>query len=205
MRIAGFNRPVLALLLCLLAPAAAWAQAASPAAVVERLHGTLLQVMQQAGQLGYSGRLKLLEPALDAAYDYGDMTRTASGRFWKQMSPEQQARLVQAFTNMSAATYASRFDGYEGERFVTTGSKDAPGGGMLVQTRLERAKGDPVTLDYLVKQTADGWQIVDVFYMGGISEVANQRSQFLAILNSQGPDQLVAALQQKAQQQAASK
>lgn len=195
----------LGLLVCLLAAPSALARAAEPVAVVERLHGTLLQVMQGAGQLGYQGRLKILDPELDATYDYGNMTRAASGSYWKQLSPEQQARLVKAFAGMSAATYAARFDGYEGERFVTVASKEAPGGGVLVQTELQRAKGEPVKLDYLVKQTDEGWQIVDVFYMGGISEVANQRSQFLSILKAQGPEQLIAALQEKAQQQAAAR
>jgi phospholipid transport system substrate-binding protein len=198
--------PVLALLLGLLAIPAAHAQSAGPTAVVERLHATLLQVMQRAQQLGYAGRLKTLSPVLDSVYDYGAMTKSASGSYWKQISPQDQSRLTRAFADMSASTYAARFDDYGGERFVTVGAKDAPGGGVLVQTQLEKTRGEPIKLDYLVKQApSDGWRIVDVFYMGGISEVANQRSQFLSVLKAQGPEQLIAALEQKAQQQAAAK
>ena len=197
--------PVLGLLLCLVAVPAALAETSPAAAVVERLHATLLQVMQKAGQLGYQGRLKTLAPVLDTAYDYAGMTRAASGSHWKQFTPAQQGQLVKAFSDMSAATYAARFDGYDGETFVTVATRDAPGGGVLVQTQLQRTKGEPVKLDYLVKQAGGGWHIVDVFYMGGISEVANQRSQFLSVLNGQGPEQLIAALEQKALQQASAK
>jgi len=200
-------KPVLGLLLlCLMTAPAALAETSGPAAVVERLHGTLLQVMRTAGQLGYAGRLKTLTPVLDGVYDYAAMTRSASGSYWKTFTPQQQSDLTKAFAGMSAATYASRFDDYDGETFVTAGTKDAPGGGMLVQTQLQRTKAEPVKLDYLVKQSdGGGWRIVDVFYMGGISEVANQRSQFLSILKTQGPDQLIAALEQKALQQASAK
>ena len=207
MRHSRIMKPVLGLLLlCLVTAPAALAEASGPAAVVERLHGTLLQVMRAAGQLGYAGRLKTLTPVLDGVYDYAAMTRSASGSYWKSFTPQQQTDLTRAFAGMSASTYAARFDDYDGETFVTVGTKDAPGGGMLVQTQLQRTKAEPVKLDYLVKQMdGGGWRIVDVFYMGGISEVANQRSQFLSILKAQGPDHLIAALEQKALQQASAK
>lgn len=205
MRHGRMMMPVLGLLLCLVAMPAALAETSPPTAVVERLHTTLLQVMQKAGQLGYQGRLKTLTPVLDATYDYTSMTRSASGSHWKQFTPAQQGQLVMAFSHMSAATYAARFNDYGGETFVTVATKDAPGGGVLVQTQLQRTKGEPVKLDYLVKDNGGGWRIVDVFYMGGISEVANQRSQFLAVLKGQGPEQLIAALEQKALQQASAK
>lgn len=195
------------IVLCLLAPLliapAVHAQQASPSEVVERLHETLLGVMQDAERLGYGGRLERLAPVLGRTYDYGEMARVASGSHWKRFSPEERQRVVGAFAGMSAATYASRFDDFSGERFQTVGTRQAPGGGVLVQTKLLRPGAEDVRLDYLVKQTDEGWQVVDVFYMGGISEVANQRSQFLSVLREGGPEQLVALLNQKAQQQAA--
>ncbi len=192
------------LALQVIAPAIA-AQQASPAGVVESLHETLLSVMRNADQLGYEGRLQRLAPVLQRAYDYDQMSKVASGSFWKRFSPDQRARLADAFARMSAATYAARFDDYGGEKFVTTGTKEAPGGGTVVQTQLVRPGAETVSLDYLVKQTDEGMQIVDVFYMGGISEVANQRSQFLSVLKAGGYEQLLEALNQKAQQQAAAR
>ncbi len=193
---------VLVVLATVLIAPAAQAQQPSPTASVERLHASLLDVMQQAGRLGYEGRLQSLAPVLNAVYDYGEMARVASGRHWKNFSPDQRRRLIDAFARMSAATYAARFDDYDGEGFTTTGTREAPGGGVLVRTRLLRPGADDVALDYLVKQGEEGWRIVDVYYMGGISEVANQRSQFLAVLRSGGVEELIRALEAKARQQA---
>jgi phospholipid transport system substrate-binding protein len=195
------------IIVCMLAPLliapAVHAQQASPAEVVERLHRALIGAMREADRLGYRGRLERLEGVLDRTYDYSEMARVASGSHWKKFSPEERQRVTQAFADMSAATYASRFDDFSGEQFQTVGTRQAPDGGVLVQTKLVRPGAEDVKLDYLVKQTDEGWQVVDVFYMGGISEVANQRSQFLSVLKQGGPEQLVALLNQKAQQQAA--
>mgnify|MGYP001806483260 CR=1 FL=1 len=206
MRHGRMMMPVLGILLCLVSSPAALAEASGPTVVVERLHAALLQVMRTAGQLGYAGRLKTLSPVLEAVYDYPNMTRSASGSYWKQFTPNQQTQVTKAFADMSAATYAARFDDYGGETFVTVATKEAPGGGTLVQTQLQRVKGEPVKLDYLLKQSGGAdWRIVDVYYMGGISEVANQRSQFLSVLKTTSPEQLAATLEQKAQQMAAGK
>ncbi len=185
-------RLLLYVLMPLLIASAAQAQQASPSDVVERLHQGLTGAMRDADRVGFTGRLERLAPVLGRSYDYAEMVRVASG-----------SHVVQAFADMSAATYASRFDGYSGEEFQTVGTRQAPGGGVLVQTKLVRPGAEDVKLDYLVKQMDGRWQIVDVFYMGGISEVANQRSQFLSVLRQGGADQLVALLNQKAQQQAA--
>lgn len=193
---------VLVVLAMVLIAPVSQAQQPSPTASVERLHAALLEVMQRAGRLGYQGRARALAPVLNAVYDYGEMTRVASGSHWKRFSPDQRRRLIDAFAQMSTATYAARFDGYDGERFTTTGTKQAPTGGVLVQSRLLRPRRSDVALDYLVKQGEGGWRIVDVYYMGGISEVANQRGQFLAVLRSGGVEELIRALQAKAQQQA---
>lgn len=195
-------RTIAFLLATLLIAPVVHAQQGSPTAVVERLHQTLLAVMQDGRRLGYQGRYQRLDSVLNATYDYDEMARVASGSYWRKFSPDEQRLVADAFARMSAATYASRFDDFGGEQFQTLGTRRAPGGGVLVQTRLVRPNGEDVKLDYLVKQTDQGWQIVDVFYMGGISEVANQRSQFLSLLKSGGVDLLVASLNEKAQQQA---
>lgn len=198
-------RIVVFLLVPLLIASTVRAQQGAPSEVVERLHDTLIMVMRDADRLGYQGRLQHLHGVLDRVYDYGEMARVASGSHWRNFSPDERRRVVQAFANMSAATYASRFDSYSGEGFQTLGVRDAPGNAALVQTALVRPGGENVRLDYLVRPGDRGWSIVDVFYMGGISEVANQRSQFLSVLKQGGAEHLIALLNQKAQQQAAAR
>jgi phospholipid transport system substrate-binding protein len=64
-----------------------------------------------------------------------------------------------------------------------------------VETTLTPKGAEPVVLNYLMRNTAgDGWRIVDIFLTGTISELATRRSEFTAILKSDGADGLVKAL-----------
>jgi phospholipid transport system substrate-binding protein len=61
-----------------------------------------------------------------------------------------------------------------------------------------KANGEPVKVDYMMRRNGDGWLISDVYLDGAISEVATRRSEFAAILKTDGVDGLIAALNRKA-------
>src|SRR4051812_1255484 len=89
----------------------------APRPVVEDFYRTLEGVMKQATALGFEGRYKALQPAIESAFNLPLMIRLAIGPQWTQLPADQQKRLVEAFRRFTIATYASRFDSYEGERF----------------------------------------------------------------------------------------
>ena len=66
-----------------------------------------------------------------------------------------------------------------------------------MQTRLVKGNGEPVTLNYLMRQSGDKWQIIDVFLSGTISELATRRSEFTSILRRDGPDGLLQVLDKR--------
>ena len=125
------------------------------------------------------------------------MTRIAVGPEWNSFSPVDQTALVDNFTRMTIATYASRFDGYSGERFEVEPESEARTTGRIVHTKLIQASGEPIALDYLLRDSGGSWKVVDVYLTGTISELATRRSEFAAILKSGGPGALIASLQQK--------
>jgi len=171
---------------------------ASPQAVVEGLHASLISVMQDARRLGIRGRLDRLRPVMQAAFDLPAMTRIAVGPSWSGIGAEQQAALVQAFSEWSIATYANRFDGFSGESFTTTGETTLGNGDRLVRTTLNRVNNTPVQLNYLLRSAQGGaWRIVDVYLTGTISELASRRSEFSAVLREGGADRLVAELRRR--------
>jgi phospholipid transport system substrate-binding protein len=172
--------------------------APAPRAVVEDFYHVLLDVMKQAKTLGFDGRYRRLEPAIDAAFNLPLMIRLAVGPQWNNLSADQQRRLVVAFRRFTISTYASRFDGYDGEYFEVRGEAPAPSGGTLVETRLVPPKDDPVNLNYLERQVDGKWQIIDVFLSGTISELATRRAEFTSVLRRDGADGLVAMLERKA-------
>ena len=183
-----------------LAPRPGLAQAGGaggPGAVVEALHAALIGVMRDARRLGLRGRLDRLRPVMQSSFDLPAMTRIAIGPAWSGIAADQQAALVQAFSDWTVATYASRFDGFSGESFTTTGESTLSNGDRLVRTLLNRVNDAPVQLSYLLRQGGGGWRIVDVYLTGTISELASRRSEFTALLREGGAERLAAELRRR--------
>ena len=70
--------------------------------------------------------------------------------------------------------------------------------GTMVRSQIVKANGEPVKVDYMMRRNGDGWLISDIYLDGAISEVATRRSEFAAILRTDGVDGLIAALNRKA-------
>jgi phospholipid transport system substrate-binding protein len=73
-------------------------------------------------------------------------------------------------------------------------------GDAIVHTKLIPHGGDPVQLDYLLRQEPTGWHIIDVLLNGTISEMAERRSEYSATLRDGGAPALVQLLKQKTAQ-----
>lgn len=173
------------------------AQTEAPRAVVQRLNDALLDAMKNAGQLGFQGRYDKLAPVLEQTFTFSEMARIAVGQHWSQLSPSQQAELVAHFTRMSITTFAVRFDNYSGERFEVLGEEDAPQGRVVVLSRIVKASGEPVPLNYVFTQTSGGWRAVDIYLQGTISELAIYRSEFVSVLNREGYSGLIRRIEEK--------
>ncbi|VBB69429.1 ABC-type transport system involved in resistance to organic solvents, auxiliary component [invertebrate metagenome] len=171
----------------------------TPVERVETLHKALINVMQNAQVLGWQGRYNQLHSILMQSYDFSNMARIASGSYWKTFTEIQKANVVEAFSRMSIATYASRFNTYGGEWFETIAVETLPQShpSVMVRTRLVKRDGTEVQLSYRLVVARGSWRIVDVFYKGTISELANQRAQYLTVLKKSGYDRLLQKLNEK--------
>jgi phospholipid transport system substrate-binding protein len=163
---------------------------------VRSFYNVLLGNMQQGRTLGESGRYARLAPAVDRTFDIPTMTRLAIGSAWGTLSPAQQQQLLGAFAHYIAATYADRFDSYSGEQLQVTGERPN-GAEVMVQTKIAKSNGETTRLDYLMRQGQGSWQISDVYLDGTISQLAVHRSEFHSILQREGVDGLVMALNRK--------
>ena len=166
-------------------------------APIRAFYAVLLNVMQHAAELRAQGRYQRLAPAIAATFDLPAMTRIAVGPPWSSFPPDVQAALVEGFTRMTIATYAARFDGFSGERFDVEPIVETRTVGRVVHTRLVKANGDPVALNYLMRASEGRWKAVDVYLTGTISELATRRSEFSAILDAGGPGALIESLRQQ--------
>lgn len=179
-------------------PARADGEAGDPAVKpVRAFYDSLLAVMKQAKELGVRGRYDRLAAPIRATFDLAAMTRIAVGPDWSAIPSEAQSALVDGFTRMTIATYANRFDGYSGERFEVEPESEARPTGRIVRTRLIQSNGEPIALNYLLRDSGAGWKAVDVYLTGTISELATRRAEFAALLKSGGPSTLIDSLRQK--------
>lgn len=174
---------------------------ASAREVVEGLYGKLLSTMQKGEKLGFKGRYDALKATIERSFDLPLMTRFAAGTGWMKADAVQQQKLINAFSDFSISTYASRFQAFDQEEFRIVGEKPAAGGGLIVETQLI-PNGDPaVTLNYLLRQDKQGqWRINDVYLDATISEMATRRSEFAAVIRDDGVEALISNITLKARQ-----
>jgi phospholipid transport system substrate-binding protein len=181
----------------LLLPPISPAVAAGPSDTIRNFYGVLLDTMRQAQQLGARGRYQRLEPIIFQTFDVPYMAKLSIGPGWNGLTPEQKRQASHAYGRYIAATYASRFDGYSGERLEVLGEQKIRRGTM-VQSRIVKSDGEPVAINYMVHDNQVGYQVRDVYVTGTISELATKRSEFATILRTNGIDGLIASLNKKA-------
>jgi phospholipid transport system substrate-binding protein len=164
---------------------------------VRSLYQTLLATMKDARTLGESGRYARLAPVVVRVFDIPLMARLSIGPSWAGLNEAQRQKATQSYGRYISAVYADRFDSYDGQRFVVNGEQSASFG-VLVESHIIKANGEPVKVDYIMRRNGEGWLISDIYLDSAISEVATRRSEFAAILRKEGIDGLIAALNRKA-------
>jgi phospholipid transport system substrate-binding protein len=173
------------------------AHASSGGQTVQGLYDSLLSTMRNGSALGGSGRYSELAPVIERSFDLPFMARLAFGPGWSALTPAQQQQVAESYGRYLSAVYADRFDSYHGQRLDVTGERQNPYG-LTVTSQIIKADGDPVEVDYLMRRSGDNWLIADIYLDGTISEVATHRSEFADILQNQGVDGLIEALNRKA-------
>jgi len=171
--------------------------AASGGDTVHSLYDALLSTMKNGRTLGQSGRFTQLEPVIRRTFDIASMARLSVGPSWATLTEAQRQQVTESFGRYISAIYADRFDSYAGQKLQVIGEQPAMAG-IMVRSQVIKANGEPVNVNYMMRRNGDSWLISDIYLDAAISEVATRRSEFAAILKSQGIDGLIAALNRKA-------
>jgi phospholipid transport system substrate-binding protein len=143
--------------------------------VVKRLQDGMAEVVGHVAELNLRQRFDALRPAIGAAFDLPSMARICYGPGWDDLSGAQRAEWEQAFGDYVAASYAARFDGFNGKGFERDAKTTSRGGEIVVSSRVILTEGAPVPIDYVMRQTAQGWRVGDILANGSISELAQWR------------------------------
>lgn len=164
--------------------------------VVIILQDGLIQAMQQGQKIGYRDRLKLLAPIIQQTHDLAAIIRSVLGTHWIKLDADQQQAITQVFQENSIATYADRFNQYDGEQFKIVEQAQLPRGRILIRSQLIRTDGNPVNFDYVMNKSSESWRIINIV-VDGVSDLALKRAEYSAVLQKNGIAALIDMLEQK--------
>ena len=167
-------------------------------AVIQGFYDALLGEMKDAKKLSFDQRFQRLAPAVAKAYNLTLMCRLSLGPEWVKLTPQQQQSVTDLFSRYTISVYASRFDDYNGERFTVDPNPTTNANGVVVATAMNKTDGEKVVLNYLLRQGAGGgWQVIDLYLSGTISQLATQRSEYTGVVQQGGADALIRLLGQR--------
>ncbi len=138
--------------------------------------------------------IALIEAKVLPHFNFQAMTSSAVGRNWDKASAEQKARLMDEFRVLLVRTYSSALASYSNQKFDFRPLRAKPTDtDVTVNVRILQSGSQPVTIDYDMEKRPGGWKVWDV-RVGGISLVANYRTEFDNLIRESGVDGLIKAL-----------
>lgn len=190
---------VVAFLAAILA-APAPAQEVAPDVLVRTVTTEVIELITKDKEIRSGSRAKLVEVIEQKVlphFNFNAMTALAMGQSWNKATPEQKKRLVQEFRTLLVRTYASALSAYSEQRFDYRPLRARPTDtDVTVNVRVIQPGAQPVPIDYSMEKTAGGWKVYDVM-VGGVSLVANYRTEFNGTVREAGVDGLIRNLQAK--------
>jgi phospholipid transport system substrate-binding protein len=130
-------------------------------------------------------RQAAIQQVLQTRFDLPYMAQTALGTHWAKATPEQQARFVKATETAEAKAYAERFGQYSGQTLAIGKTTSRPNNVFVVDSRLNQSNGQPIKLEWEVRQLPTGLRITDV-KIEGVSMVMTRRSDFNSYIQQNG-------------------
>jgi phospholipid transport system substrate-binding protein len=186
-----------------LAPLALAQDQTVPDALVKGVTQDVISIIKQDKDIR-SGNTKktigLVEEKVLPHFDFNRMTALAMGVNWRKATPDQQKLLVDNFRTLLVRTYSTALSSYRDQAIefqplrMSSGDTD-----VVVRSLVKQSGTEPVSIDYSMEKTADGWKIYDVA-VGGVSLVTTYRDTFANEVRTGGVDGLIRSLAAKNRQ-----
>jgi phospholipid transport system substrate-binding protein len=146
--------------------------------------------------------IALIEAKVLPHFNFQAMTASAVGRNWDKANADQKSRLMEEFKTLLVRTYSSALASYSSQKFDFRPLRAKPTDtDVTVYVRILQSGSEPVTIDYDMEKRPGGWKVWDV-RVGGISLVANYRTEFDNLIRQSGVEGLIKALYAKNNPQA---
>lgn len=185
----------------LAAPAPASAEA--PDVLVKRIATDVIDSVKSDKDIQGGNRNKIMDLVNAKILPYVDaqkMTQLAAGRYWRQATPEQQKALADEFRTLLVYTYSGALSTIRNETVEFKPFRADPGDTEVeVRSQVNMSRGEPITLNYRLTKTPDGWKIFDINVLGAWL-VETYKSTFASEISKNGIDGLIKKLHERNQQ-----
>ena len=175
----------------------ALAQEIAPDVLVKTVTLEVVDIIQKDKDIQAGDRKKviaLIEAKVLPHFNFQAMTSSAVGRNWDKATPDQKARLMDEFKTLLVRTYSSALSAYSNQKFDFRPLRAKPTDtDVTVNVRVMQPGAQPVTIDYDMEKRPGGWKVWDV-RVGGISLVANYRTEFDNQVREAGIEGLIKTL-----------
>jgi phospholipid transport system substrate-binding protein len=169
-----------------------------PAQLIQLVADQVIEIVKSAkGPAREAAIQKILTTNFDMAY----MGRAALGTHWEATTPPERERYLAAVASAEAHAYSERFGQYAGQT-LTVGRVVPRGTGVsLVDSKLNQSDGQPISIQWEVRDPGQGLRITDV-KVEGVSMVMTRRSDFNSYISSHGGqvEPLIQELEKRAKQ-----
>ncbi|HEU4778152.1 MAG TPA: ABC transporter substrate-binding protein [Telluria sp.] len=142
--------------------------------------------------------MDLVESKILPYVDFQRMTALASGRFWRDATPEQQKALSAEFRTLLIFTYSGALSQIKNETVEFKPLRADPSDTEVeVRSQVNVPRGEPIPLNYRVAKSANnGWKIYDINVLGAWL-VETYKGTFASEISKGGIDGLIKALSEK--------
>ena len=138
---------------------------------------------------------ELVDKYLLPNFDVETSARAVLGLHWRQATPEQRKRFVDAFYHSLLSNYGAALVDFTSDKLkIFPTNVDANAERATVRTQIKRDSGDTVSVNYQMRKTPQGWKAIDVV-IDGISYVKSYHDDFGAQIDQQGLDAVIARLE----------
>jgi phospholipid transport system substrate-binding protein len=175
----------------------------APDVLVKRISNDVIDTVKADKDIQAGNRNKIMDLVNSKILPYVDadrMTSLAAGRFWRQATPDQQKQLSEEFRTLLVYTYSGALSQIKNETVEFKPFRaDAADSEVEVRSQVNMTRGEPITLNYRLNKTAQGWKIYDINVLGAWL-VETYKSTFASEIGKGGIDGLIKKLRERNQQ-----
>ncbi len=128
-------------------------------------------------------KLALFKADFQEALDLKAIGQFVLGVYWRSATPADRDAFLTAFMDFTTKSWAGRFNMYNGQKIVFTGTRNAQKNQLYVDSQIQN--NPPVEVIWRLREKNGTFKIVDII-VEGVSMAMSYRNEYSAFLQQNG-------------------